>query len=72
MSSDTVANCRKNLASFAISWQLAEAATSAATNYQEAKAAYPRKEFAVKTGVFGPFRRSRPDQSSNHQITKYF
>ena len=31
-----------------IAWQLAEAATSTAANYQEAKAAYSRKEFALK------------------------
>ena len=34
-----------------IAWQLAEAATSAAANYQEAKAAYSRKEFAAKTSI---------------------
>ena len=34
-----------------IAWQLADAATSAAANYQEAKAAYSRKEFALKTSV---------------------
>src|SRR5262245_50988675 len=31
-----------------IAWQLAEAATSAAAQYQEARAAYSRKEFAAK------------------------
>jgi four helix bundle protein len=30
---------------------LADAATSAAANYQEAKAAYSRREFAAKTSV---------------------
>jgi len=34
-----------------IAWQLSDAATSAAANYQEAKAAYSRKEFAVKTSI---------------------
>jgi len=34
-----------------IAWQLAEAATSVAANYQEAKAAYSRREFAAKTSV---------------------
>src|SRR5436305_895185 len=34
-----------------IAWQLADAATSAAANYQEAKAAYSRKEFALKNSV---------------------
>lgn len=34
-----------------IASQLAEAATSAAANYQEAKAAYSRKEFAAKTSI---------------------
>jgi|SRR5689334_22934878 len=34
-----------------IAWQLADAATSAAANYQEAKAAYSRREFAAKTSV---------------------
>lgn len=34
-----------------IAWQLSAAATSAAANYQEAKAAYSRKEFAVKTSI---------------------
>ena len=34
-----------------IAWQLSDAATSAAANYQEAKAAYSRKEFAVKTSL---------------------
>ena len=34
-----------------IAWQLSDAATSAAANYQEARAAYSRKEFALKTSV---------------------
>jgi four helix bundle protein len=34
-----------------IAWQLAEAATSSAANYQEAKAAYSRKEFALKNSI---------------------
>jgi four helix bundle protein len=34
-----------------IAWQLSEAATSAAANYQEAKAAYSRKEFAAKNSI---------------------
>jgi four helix bundle protein len=34
-----------------IAWQLSDAATSAAANYQEAKAAYSRKDFAAKTSV---------------------
>src|SRR5213595_1956039 len=34
-----------------IAWQLSDAATSAAANYQEAKAAYSRKEFAVKNSL---------------------
>jgi four helix bundle protein len=34
-----------------IAWQLAEAATSAAANYQEAKAAYSRRDFAAKNSV---------------------
>jgi four helix bundle protein len=34
-----------------IAWQLSDAATSAAANYQEAKAAYSRKEFAAKTSI---------------------
>ena len=34
-----------------IAWQLSDAATSAAANYHEAKAAYSRKEFAVKNGI---------------------
>jgi len=34
-----------------IAWQLADAATSAAANYQEAKAAYSRKEFAAKNSI---------------------
>lgn len=34
-----------------IAWQLAAAATSAAANYQEAKAAYSRREFAAKTSL---------------------
>jgi four helix bundle protein len=31
-----------------VAWQLSDAATSAAAQYQEAKAAYSRKEFAAK------------------------
>jgi len=34
-----------------IAWQLAEAATFAAANYQEAKAAYSRRDFAAKNSV---------------------
>jgi four helix bundle protein len=34
-----------------IAWQLSDAATSAAANYQEAKAAYSRKDFAAKTSI---------------------
>jgi four helix bundle protein len=34
-----------------VAWQLAEAATSAAANYQEAKAAYSRREFAANNGI---------------------
>jgi len=34
-----------------IAWQLSDAATSAAANYQEAKAAYSRREFALKTSI---------------------
>jgi len=32
-----------------VAWQLAAAATSSAANYQEAKAAYSRREFAETT-----------------------
>ena len=32
-------------------WQLADAATSAAANYQEAKAAYSRRDFAAKNSI---------------------
>jgi len=32
-------------------WQLANAATSAAANYQEAKAAYSRRDFAAKNSI---------------------
>ena len=32
-------------------WQLAAAATSAAANYQEAKAAYSRRDFAAKNSI---------------------
>ena len=40
-----------------ISWQLSAAATSAAAQYQEAKAAYSRKEFAAKnSGVLKELR----------------
>src|SRR5438094_7459947 len=34
-----------------IAWQLSDAATSAAANYQEAKAAYSRREFAAKNSL---------------------
>jgi four helix bundle protein len=34
-----------------IAWQLSDAATSAAANYQEAKGAYSRREFAAKNGI---------------------
>jgi four helix bundle protein len=34
-----------------IAWQLSAAATSAAANYQEAKGAYSRREFAAKNGI---------------------
>jgi len=34
-----------------IAWQLSNAATSAAANYQEAKAAYSRSEFAAKNSI---------------------
>src|ERR1051326_7185959 len=34
-----------------VAWQLAAAATSAAANYQEAKASYSRREFAAKNGI---------------------
>jgi four helix bundle protein len=34
-----------------IAWQLSDSATSAAANYQEAKAAYSRREFAAKSSV---------------------
>ena len=34
-----------------IAWQLSDAATSAAANYQEAKAAYSRLEFAAKNSL---------------------
>jgi four helix bundle protein len=34
-----------------IAWQLSNAATSAAANYQEAKAAYSRREFAAKNSI---------------------
>jgi four helix bundle protein len=34
-----------------IAWQLSDAGTSAAANYQEAKAAYSRREFAAKNGI---------------------
>jgi len=42
-----------------IAWQLAEAATSAAAQYQEARAAYSRKEFAAKnSGALKELRES--------------
>ena len=34
-----------------IAWQLSDAGTSAAANYQEAKAAYSRREFAAKNSI---------------------
>ena len=34
-----------------IAWQLADAGTSVAANYEEAKAAYSRREFAVKNCI---------------------
>jgi len=34
-----------------IAWQLSDSATSAAANYQEAKAAYSRREFAAKNST---------------------
>ena len=34
-----------------IAWQLSDAGTSAAANYQEAKAAYSCREFAAKNGI---------------------
>jgi four helix bundle protein len=34
-----------------IAWQLSDSATSAAANYQEAKAAYSRREFAAKNSL---------------------
>ena len=34
-----------------ITWQLSDAATSAAANYEEAKAAYSRREFAFKISI---------------------
>ncbi len=34
-----------------IAWQLSDAGTSSAANYQEAKAAYSRREFAAKNGI---------------------
>jgi four helix bundle protein len=34
-----------------IAWQLSASATSAAANYQEAKAAYSRREFAAKNST---------------------
>ena len=34
-----------------ISWQLADAATSAGSNLEEAKAAYSRKDFAAKNSI---------------------
>jgi four helix bundle protein len=34
-----------------IAWQLADAGTSIAANYEEAKAAYSRREFAVKNCI---------------------
>src|SRR5216117_1007344 len=34
-----------------IAWQLADAGTSVAANYEEAKASYSRREFAVKNCI---------------------
>ena len=34
-----------------ISWQLADAGTSVAANYEEAKGSYSRREFAAKTAI---------------------
>jgi four helix bundle protein len=34
-----------------IAWQLADAGTSIAANYEEAKAAYSRRDFAAKTSI---------------------
>ena len=34
-----------------IAWQLADAGTSVAANYEEAKGAYSRREFAVKNCI---------------------
>src|SRR5262245_54956641 len=34
-----------------IAWQLSDAGTSAAANYEEAKAAYSRRDFAAKNSV---------------------
>jgi four helix bundle protein len=34
-----------------ISWQLSDAATSSAANYEEAKAAYSRRDFAARNSV---------------------
>jgi len=34
-----------------VAWQLSAAATSAAANYQESKAAYSRREFAAKNRI---------------------
>ena len=42
-----------------IAWQLSDAATSAAAQYQEARAAYSRREFAAKnSGVLKELRES--------------
>jgi four helix bundle protein len=42
-----------------LAWQLSDAATSAAAQYQEARAAYSRKEFAAKnSGVLKELRES--------------
>ena len=43
-----------------IAWQLSSAATSAAANYEEAKAAYSRREFAAKNSIaLKEFRESK-------------
>jgi four helix bundle protein len=34
-----------------IAWELADAGTSIAANYEEAKAAYSRREFAAKSSI---------------------
>jgi four helix bundle protein len=52
---DVVRFCRKMSAKSGVDrhilWQLAEAATSAGANLEEAKAAYSRRDFAAKTAI---------------------